>query len=53
MRFTFAEEAAPRAPAPRSVTTRRGLTLILVVLAGLAVWQIATFAVDYWHALNG
>lgn len=53
MRFTYAEEAAPRARAPRGGGARRGLTVILVLLGGLATWQIAAFAVDYWRALNG
>lgn len=53
MRFTYAEEAAPRARAPRTGMVRRALTVILVVVGGMAAWQIATFAVDYWRAVQG
>jgi hypothetical protein len=53
MRFIYAEDAAqrPRARAPGGA--RRGLTVVLGVMAGLALYELVTFAIDYWRALHG
>jgi hypothetical protein len=53
MRFTYADDAGRR---PRERTqggARRGLTVILGVMAGLALYELVTFAIDYWRALHG
>ena len=56
MRFTYADDAAPRqAPrqAPRPSLARRGLTLVLIGLGSVAVFELVTFIQDYWRALRG
>jgi hypothetical protein len=52
MRFTYAEDTARR-PSRGQGAARLGLTVILIVLAGLAVYELASFAIDYWRALHG
>ena len=52
MRFTYAEDTARR-PRERAVGARRGLTVVLGVMAGLAFYELITFAIDYWRALHG
>jgi len=56
MRFTYVETADRRPGRARG--TRRGtlhhlLTVVLIALAGLAAWEIVTFAIDYAKALHG
>jgi hypothetical protein len=53
MRFTYVEDAArrPRARVPGGA--RRGLTVVLGVMAGLALYELITFAIDYWRVLHG
>jgi hypothetical protein len=53
MRSTYAEATA-RSPRARAQSAARlGLTVVLVVLAGLAVYELASFTIDYWRALHG
>jgi hypothetical protein len=52
MRFTYADDATRRTRA-QGGGARRGLTVILGVMAGLALYELVTFAIDYWRALHG
>ena len=54
MRFTYAEEAPrTRRAEPRNRPLHHVLTVVLGVMAGLALWEIVTFSIEYWRALNG
>jgi len=53
MRFTYAENAAQRPRERAQGGVRRGLTVVLGVMAGLAFYEIVTFSIDYWRALHG
>lgn len=52
MRFTYAEDAPSQAK-PTPSFAQRFLTVALGIMVALATWEIGTFAIDYWHALNG
>lgn len=52
MRFTYADDVAAR-QTPRPSLARRGLTLVLIGLGCIAVFELVTFVQDYWRALHG
>jgi hypothetical protein len=52
MRFTYADNVAARQTSRPSLV-RRGLTLVLIGLGCVAVFELVTFIQDYWRALNG
>jgi hypothetical protein len=57
MRFTYADDAPvsnrSTAAKGRGGPLQRVLTLVLGLMAAFAVWEIVTFAQDYWRALHG
>ncbi len=53
MNFNFDDAAAQRSQQAMQRAIRGGLTVIVLVLAGLAALEIAMFAQDYLHARRG
>lgn len=53
MRFTYADDTTQRPRERAGSGARRGLTVVLGVMIGLALYEIVTFAIDYWRALHG
>lgn len=53
MRFTYAEDTARRTRDRAPGGARLVLTVVLGVMAGLAAYELITFAIDYWNALHG
>lgn len=51
MRFTYADDVARQTPRPS--LARRGLTLVLIGMACVAVFELVSFVQDYWRALHG
>ena len=53
MNFNFDDAAAQRSQHAMHRAIRGGMTVILLVLAGLAALELVLFAQDYLHALRG
>jgi hypothetical protein len=53
MNFNFDDAAVRRSQDGMQRAIRGGLTVILLLLAGLAALEIVMFAQDYLHALKG
>jgi len=53
MSYDFDESAIRRSQDAMQRAVRGGLTVILLLLAGLAGLELVVFAQDYLHALHG